>query len=271
MSFGKGDDSGEDAAAAANLASNKQIEELQRQFDVTQANISPFIEAGAGALGTQIDAATIGGLDERLGQITNTNVFGNLVDERSRAVQGGLAAGGLNRSGAGLQSLANVPQDIALQIENMLSGRTTQLAGSGQNAAVGLGSLGQQSSQSIGSALAQQGQNISSGILADQQSNAQGTQNLISTGATAASIFFSDPRLKENVEQISEIGDLGVYQWDWIEGAKGTIIEACQTIGFMADEVEEKYPHHVSEFGGFMVVNYENLLDELGGKYANFS
>ena len=33
--------------------------------------------------------------------------------------------------------------------------------------------------------------------------------------------------------------------------------------GFMADEVAIKYPQHVAEFCGFMVIDYPALLDEL--------
>lgn len=264
--LGKGGDSGAAGANAANAASAREIAELRRQFDITQENLNPFIEAGTGQIGEQVNASTIAGLDERLAQIFSTDTFGSLVDERERGVRGQLAAGGLTRSGTGVQAIAAVPQDLGLQIENMLSGRTTQLTGSAQNAASGLGALGQQNSQAIGASLAGQGQSTASGILADQQANAAATQGLLSTGAAAAAIFFSDPRLKENIEQVSQIGDLSVYQWDWIRETEDTIVSACQTIGFMADEVEEKYPHHVGEFGGFKVLDYPSLLDELDEK-----
>ena len=267
--MGKGNDAGRDAAAATNAASQRQIDELRRQFDVTQGNIQPFLEAGTGLLPNQVEGSTIGGLDARLGQIVNSDIFGTLVDERTRATQGQLAAGGLTRSGAGLEAIAGIPQDTALMIENLLFGRTADLTGSAQNAAVGLGSLGAQNSQAIGQALAQQGQNTASGILADQQANAQAGTNLLTAGISAASIFFSDPRLKENVEQVGKIKDLNIYEWDWIDAATDTIISACQTIGFMADEVENKYPQHVSEFAGYKVIDYPSLLDELENAYIS--
>ena len=260
--FGGGG-SGGDAAGAQNGFIDKAIEELRRQFDITQENITPFLDAGTDALGGVIQGTTAGGLDERLAEIFNTDIFGSLVDERTRAVEGQLSAGGLTRSGGGLESIANVPTSIGLALEELLSGRLTNLAGSGQNAATGLGSLGAQNSSNIASLISQQGKNVGSGILADQQADAKGAQNLFKSAATAAAIFFSDPALKENVEKISDVADLSLCQWDWIPETEGTIIEKCGTIGFMADEVKEKYPQHVSEYGGFMVIDYPALLDQL--------
>jgi hypothetical protein len=84
------------------------------------------------------------------------------------------------------------------------------------------------------------------------------------TAATIASmVMFSDPRLKINIEEIGQAGNLKIHQWDWKPETKGTLVEGCSNMGFMADEVKEKYPHHIYEFGGFMVVDYPALLDEL--------
>jgi len=266
-----GSDAGSKGAAAANRGVDLQIEELRRQFDITQGNIQPFIQAGAAQLPGLQEGATAGGLDARLAEIFNSDIFGSLVGERTRAVEGQLGAGGLTRSGTAINEAAAIPTDIGLMIEQMLTGRSAGLAGQGQGAAINLGQLGAQSSGQIGGAFAQQGQNTASGLLADQQAGAQATQNLFNTGVAAASIFFSDPRLKENIEQISTIHDLGIFQWDWIEAAQDTMIAACQTIGFMADEVEALYPQHVSEFAGFKVIDYEALLDELEVKNAYIS
>lgn len=266
-----GSDAGSAGARAANQASEREIEELRRQFGITQENIQPFVQAGVSQLPALQQGATAGGLDARLAEIFDTDVFSSLVGERESAVRGQLGAGGLTRSGTAIEEAAGIPTDIGLMIERLLTGRSSQLAGQGQGAAVNLGQFGAQSSGAIGQSLAQQGQTTASGLLSDQQASAQATQNLINTGVAAAAIFFSDTRLKKNVEQISEIHDLGIYQWDWIDAAQGTMIAGCQTIGFMADEVEALYPHHVSEFAGFKVIDYEALLDELEVQNGNFS
>ncbi len=261
--LGKPDDTSIEAAQIASEAALAGTQELRRQFDVTQANIDPFIRAGTGALGGLVEGTTAGGLDERLGRIFDSDIFGNLVQERTRAVEGGLAAGGLTRSGFGVGELAKVPQDIGLAIEQLLTGRLSNLAVSGQNAAVGLGGLGSTASQGIANLTSQAGQNIASGLIGQGQAEAAQQQQTLQIAATAASIFFSDPALKDNVEEIAKIHDLTLCQWDWIEEA-GDIIKECGTIGFLADEVKEKYPKHVGEYGGFMVIDYPSLLNELG-------
>lgn len=264
--LGTGGDGGQ-AASAADPFFSQAIEELRRQFDLTQQNVSPFIEAGTGALPGVIQGTTAGGLDARLAEIFDTDIFGSLVEERQRGVQGQLAAGGLTRSGTALQEAARIPTDIGLALENLLTGRGTNLATSGQNAALGLGGIGGQASAGIANTLIGQGQNLAGGILTDAQARAAGIQNLFSLGEFGAKAGgfggFSDPKLKKNVEKIAELGDLTVYQWDWIEGAKGTVIEKCMTVGFMATEVEEKYPEHVKKFCGFQTIDYPALLDEL--------
>ncbi len=259
----KGGDSGEAAANAANQASAREIAELRRQFDLTQENIQPFLEAGQGQLGALIEGTTAEGLDARLGRIFGSENFQNLRDERTTALEGQLAAGGLTRSGTALQEAANIPTSLGFALEDLLTGRSTGLAGSGQNAAVGLGSLGAQSSGAIGAALGRQGQATASGILADQQANAAANQNLLATGAGVAALFFSDPLLKMNVEKVSEIGGLGLYQWDWIPEARNTMIGDGLPVGFMANEVREKYPEFVERPFGWDMINYKGLIEKL--------
>lgn len=240
---------GAPAASAANRFSRQAIEELRAQF-------APFGEAGAAALPSVVQASTAGGLAERLKEILETDIFGSLVEEQARSVEGQLSAGGLTRSGTALAEASSIPTDIALKIEALLAGRSQDLAFGAQGA-------GAQTSANVASLLGQQGQNISSGILTDAQARAAGGQNLVNVATTAAGIFFSDPALKENIEIVSTIGDLDLCQWDWIPETKGTMIEKYGTLGFMADEVKEKYPQHVSDFCGFMVIDYPSLLDEL--------
>ena len=255
-----GGDAGQSAANQAAAQNQLGIDELRRQFNITQGNLDPFIQAGVGQLGALEQGATVGGLDEMLRQIFASENFQALTGERERAVGGQLAAGGLTRSGFGLEQIANVPTQLGFGIEQLLSGRSQNLAASGQSAAAGLGAIGAQTSGGIANLFQQTGQDISAGALTDAQAQASANQNIIQT---AASIFFSDPALKENVEEISHIGDLTLYEWDWVPETKGTMIEKCGTIGFMATDVKELYPEHVAEFAGFMCIDYPSLLDEL--------
>lgn len=258
-----GGDAGQSAATLQAQQNQLGIDEIRRQFNLSQENLDPFIQAGQGQLGALTQGASAGGLDERLGQIFGSQNFQNLTQERERAVQGGLSAGGLSRSGFGLQQLANVPTELGFALEQLLTGRSQQLAGSGQSAAAGLGGLGAQAGGQAANLFSNTGSALASGSLADSQARAEANKNIGEFAATAANIFFSDPALKENVEQIGMIRDLNLVQWDWINETKDTMISACGNMGFMADQVLELYPQHVTDFCGFLTIDYPSLLTEL--------
>ncbi|PCJ24091.1 MAG: hypothetical protein COA96_10120 [SAR86 cluster bacterium] len=260
--FFGGSNAGASAAGAANRGIGQGIDELRNQFNATRQSFQPFIDVGQQALGGVQQASTVGGLGERLGAIFGGGALDPLIDERTRAAQGQLASTGLSRSGTALETIAGIPQELGLMIEQLLAGREQQLSGQGFQAVRDVGQFGANTAQGIAGSRTQQGQNISSGILADAQSDAAGFGNLINLASTAA-FSFSDPRLKTNIVQVSSIGDVGVYQWDWIEAAKGTSIVDQPTVGFMADEVQEKYPEFVGELAGWMGIFYGPLLDKL--------
>lgn len=229
---------GQRAATAANQLTQQGIDRL-----------NPFLEAGAGQLPALEQGATIGGLDERLGDIFNSDTFGNLVDQRQRDVQGALSAGGLTRSGGGVQAIADVGSELGLQLENLLTGRSSNLANQGLNAG-----------GSVANMFNQQGQNLSSGIITDAQSRANFGSQL---AGLAGGIFFSDERLKENIEELGHIGDMTLCEWDWIPQTKGTVIAGCPNVGFIAQEVQAKHPDFVREESGWLMVDYEGLLGKL--------
>ena len=229
---------GSRAATAANQQTQLGIDQLQ-----------PFQAAGAAQLPGLAEGATVGGLDARLAEIFNSDTFGSLVDDRTRGVQGQLAAGGLTRSGAGVESIANVGSELGLQLEQLLTGRSQSLAGQGLGAAGGIANL-----------FSEKGQNTSSGILADAQASASFGTN---AAKLASGIFFSDQRLKDNIVELGRIGDLGLHEWDWIPQTKGTVIEGCPNIGFIAQEVQEKHPEFVGQESGWLFVNYEGLMAKL--------
>jgi hypothetical protein len=167
------------ASESARKASNAQqfqqqqaIAAQEARFAETQANLQPFIQAGqVGIQGLQ-QAGTAQGLDQRLGDIFSGSTFQNLLGERTRAAQGGLAAAGLTRSGAGLQAIANVPQGLGLQLEGILAQRQGTLAGLGQTTAAQLGGLGQSNVNQISGLLENIGQTQSQGILGQGQADA---------------------------------------------------------------------------------------------------
>lgn len=141
--------------------------------------LSPFLNAGTSALGNVAEGQTIDGLDQRLAQIMGSGSFESLRDERGRAVNSHLAANGLRRSGTGIEAAANIPTDLAFEIENMLNGRSTNLANTGFTAGTSLADNNTNAINKIAGLLTQggiSGQNaiigsseaIASGILGNQ-------------------------------------------------------------------------------------------------------
>lgn len=250
-----------DPSLAGGRAADAQVAGRNEAIETIRQQLGPFAQAGQDILPALQQGATVQGFGQNLSDIFSGGFLQPLIDQRTQAVQNQLSAGGLTRSGAGLQAAAAVPQDLALQIEGLLGGRQSNLAQLGLRGAEGLASG--VSGQQIGI-----GQDIGSGILADAQAKAGQQENLFNIGTTVAS-FFSDPALKENVEPIGKIGGLTVHRWDWIPKAAETVIGTFPKIGFMADEVLKKFPDFVSEFAGFMVIDYHGLLNKLEFADAN--
>lgn len=86
---------------------------------------------------------------------------------------------------------------------------------------------------------------------ANQASDSNFMNGLFGLAGTAAT-FFSDRRLKTNIEKIGTYQNgLNKYSFDYIWGEKG--------VGAMADEVEKVMPEAVGERDGFKTVNYAML------------
>jgi len=75
------------------------------------------------------------------------------------------------------------------------------------------------------------------------------------TTTTQPSSFFSDRRLKENVEEIGKLKDgQKLYRY--------TMADGRTHIGLMADEVEKKHPDAVGLAGGYKTVDYRAATDD---------
>lgn len=243
------------------------LEELKRQFGIQQENLQPFLDAGHAAVGNLGGEYDIGELESRLAQIMGGEYFGDLMDERTRSIEGLLGAGGLTRSGAAITEGARIPTDLAMEIENILYGRGIDdfnqrfnVASLGQNAAVqqGTGIMPTYNASMVPSQIRAQD------ILGGAQAQAAGMQNLMNLGGTlGAAYLMSDPDLKENIHQIGEIGPLGVYEWTWRPELSESIVADMPTKGFLSTEVKEHYPQHVYDFGGYDVIDYGALLSEM--------
>ena len=238
------------------------LNELRRQFNVGQENIAPFLEAGAGALPFLEQGSTVQGFSDLIADIMGTDVFQELREERAGDVTDMLAAGGLTRSGTAIEEAARIAPDLATTIAGIIGGNAGGLAGMGQASAVGAAGLGNQFGRDVAGIRSDIGGAQASGILGKQQASAQGAQNALSIGTILAQIF-SDPSLKTNIRKVGSMGPLGLYEWDWRDEVRGTIVEASPTIGFMSTEVKAHFPEYVGEFGGFDTIDYNGLITEL--------
>jgi len=260
--------------SAIRESTGQAVGELRRQFGVTQENLQPFLEAGTEALPDFISGSTLEGFAGNLKDIFQTDIFGDLVGERRNILESGASAQGLTRGGGFFKDLANIPLQAGLGIEELLQGRLGGLVGLGSGTATELGRRGGETSSSIASLFQAQGSNIASSIGRNEAQKASSrnsfTQGLLNAGATigSAAILASDPILKTNVEFVSDVGDLRMYQWDWHPEIVDTFISKFPTIGFMADEVQEKYPEYVYELGGIKAINYFDLMNRLEADYG---
>jgi hypothetical protein len=186
--------------------------------------------------------------------------FQPIVQQRENRIRDILASQGLTRSGAGLQELAAVPLDTALDIEQMLTSRGQSLAGQGQTSGQGLAQLGQAGSTNIQQLLAQQGQAAAGGALGAAQAQAQGSQNVASLVGTVASLF-SDKRMKKKIERIGTINGVTIYNFEPNE--LGEKMGMTMTKGVIADELQKTHPHLVKEADGYLKVDYEGTLKVL--------
>jgi len=274
----------------AAMSQERGLQALLEQLGITRESFAPFLEAGYGALGELSEGfrpqrgTDARGLDANLRDIFDSDIFGSLVEERQRASQGQLAAGGLNRSGTALLEASRVPTELGLNIENMLFGRGTQeevarvqglqnLVQTGLSAAATTGGQGASLTSQIVNQLSgigqAQGQGITgaagasaAGILGAAQSQAQGKQNLMNLGG-AALAFFSDPRLKTNIKVVGKAGPLDLVTWDWIPELEDSFVKGFPTIGYLSTQVREHYPQFVDTFGGFDIIDYPNLREAL--------
>jgi hypothetical protein len=73
-------------------------------------------------------------------------------------------------------------------------------------------------------------------------------------GLGSAGIMASDRRLKKNIVPLGEVDGLTLYRFEYIDAPR-------EHVGFMADEVAERFPDAVHEMpGGFLAVDYARFV-----------
>ncbi len=273
-----GSTAGKRAANAQTRGNQQGIDELKAQYGINTeqaqqilAQYQQFADAGAGQLGALQEGATPEGLNEQFGRITDTDLFQSLRDEQLRAAQGQAAASGQTGHGSTLEHLSQIPTNLALQLNELMYGRSQDLAQTGLTAvggqaavAGGLANQGTQIASRIADLFSGSGQARASGILTDVQADAKTTSEIGQIAAQALGYFMSDPRLKVNAERVGKIGDVNVHEWDWARPSE----KHLPNVGFMANEILESHPEFVAVAGGFLWVNYPRLLDRLSKEFG---
>jgi len=253
-----GDDAAGDAAAVQARATREATAEQRRQFDLTRDDLSPFLQAGTGAL-TQEQALL--GLSGQQAQQRAIDEFSLRPDQQFIRQQGeqalvrnAAATGGLG-GGNVLKELQTFGQGTASQALSEQLNRLSALRTGGQSTGTSLGAFGAQSASNIGSNIIAGGQAQASGILGAQQANA----GLAETAIGLGSLFLSDRSLKKNLTKVNRLASgLYWYVWEWNEKGKeltGRIFGE----GVIAQEAKELFPDAVDCSGEYMKVDYMRL------------
>ena len=179
------------AAGAQTASSQASIEEQRRQFDAVQKLLSPYSQAGEGAIGAQQGLLGLAGpasQQQAIAGIESSPQFASMMQQGENAIlQNASATGGL-RGGNVQASLAQFrPQLLSQLIESQFSKLGT-ISGLGQASAAGQAAAAQQTGANIGNALTQQGQAAAGAALAQGQAQAQMWGNIGSTVGNVATL-----------------------------------------------------------------------------------
>ncbi|MBX4215922.1 tail fiber domain-containing protein [Candidatus Parcubacteria bacterium] len=261
------------AGIAATQAATAQSVEVQREalkqqremFDKALELGEPYRAAGADALHEYTDLLN-GSPEAQMAALEKTPGYQFQMEQGTQALERGAAARSGTLSGAQSKALTRYGQGLASTSYNSFMDRLSNLGTLGANSAAGAGTLtasaGQANAgvlQGIAGTYMNQGNNIAqlesqkgagmaSGYLANQ---ASGT-SMLNTGMTAAAMFFSDKRTKENIRKVGKEKGHNIYRFNYKGGKK-------KYEGVLAQEVEKKRPDAVAHVGVLKAVNYGKL------------
>lgn len=250
---------GSTGAKAAQEAASITNEELIRQFNLQQENLSPFLQAAQRQLPGIEQQLSPTGFRATLGALTPqvSSFLDPVQANKQAAAQRQLELSGLGGMGGAATEAGQIDEQLFNQLllgaESDLFDRRIAISGIGEGAGTVLSTLGQRTGEGISQA------NIQADLAA-QQARAQGTSNVAGLAGLATSIF-SDERLKENIEEIGEYKGLRVIRWNW----RDFVPESWKGInfGFSAQDVLDKYPQFVNENRGFLSIDKDRLLHHL--------
>ena len=139
------------AAEGQQNAANMSLEEMRRQYELSQSNLAPWLRAGRLALTEQQALMGLGGdTQSAMTALRNAPGYQARLQQGERALAGSTAARGGMGSGKAMTAATGWGQDYA---SNKYANRLNQLAGlsgTGQSTAGSLAGLGQNYAQGMG-------------------------------------------------------------------------------------------------------------------------
>lgn len=178
-----GSSSARSASRAQTRAADGTIAEQRRQFDVTQQNMAPWMEAGRNALGRLQDPNAF----------QSDPGYNFIRSEGMRGIERSAAARGGAFSGNALRALSQFNNGLASQDFGNWWNRQAGLAGVGQAATTNLGQFGANASTNIGNAMMGAGEARASGVMGQANSITGGINSGLSNFLLQRGGFFDRP------------------------------------------------------------------------------
>jgi len=250
---------GDDVKKETRRNAEAEEAELLRQFEITEENLRPSLEAAQRQLPGIQQQLTTGGFEDILGQLDPelAQFLMPTMQARGQAGADQLRLAGLSPTGEQVSDLSQIDPttraNLLLGAEADLFGNRLALSGLGQGAGTTLAELGQRTGAGISGLQSQ-------ADILGRQATQQGQQNLISTAGLAIKAF-SDERLKDNIQELGKYKGLRIISWDW----KSMVPDSWKdiTIGFSAQDVLNIHPQFVIEKNGFFAIQRNELLEHL--------
>lgn len=180
-------DAANTAADAQTQASQLGIEEERRQFDAVQKLLSPYVDAGTGALTGQKDLLGLNGAGAQQSSIDAIKAspqFQALTQQGQDAILANASATGGLRGGNVQGALAQFQPQMLSQLIDQQYARLGGMTSLGQNAAAGTGNAGMATGDAVTKLLGQQGSAQAGAALAGGKADSQFINSLTSAFGT---------------------------------------------------------------------------------------
>lgn len=169
-------DAANTAAGAQSAASQAGIDEQRRQFDQVQQLLSPFVNAGTGALTAQQNLIGLNGNDAQqtaINGIQNSAQFKALQQQGNDAILANASATGGLRGGNVQGAIGQFSPQLLAQLIQQQYGNLGGLTDVGQASAARVGAAAQQTGNNVTTLLGQQGSAASGAALAAGRADSQ--------------------------------------------------------------------------------------------------